>query len=576
MRKHFKKKQVSMLVMGVLALATADAMAMPVTWTLHGEFDRFGNTDLGQAYPFTLNFDVDLENTQADIDPAPGPIYGAVGQRDFDDVVTRATMEVFGFKYDFSGTPFNDGTADLGDMFLINDSWDRLHFRAGARSGEWVQTEGAAMTVPLQTVVFDIYDYGYGGEPTPNMFNGWAFPDNAGFFSGSDARNIYMGFENGVVFYGNVDGLSIESPSPVPDGVEHASLTDMPAILSGEWRTLSGEEARRAFFQLFLGMRSHFDLLGDIRQLRALSLPFYANATLVEARGWDTWGHPLVLNAVVRADNVVALDGTSIPIHDLNAVQAPTLESEEQAKAYLRFFTGAIQSKEGPFQIVEKPSDLWWNAGQRNCQRDPVFTGMLEPLAAQRDGQGGWNANATMVHSNVLFKIKLHVDPKGLVEMREDQPLRVDLPIRGVRNNGVARQEYCARRACEPDQRIPTRSSEISWLADQENLLRMHRSLEDNKRELAASFLADATRRAETILGTGYPGVYEHYITLGNLYITIDDFSTAKKAFTYAMENYEKGILKDDIDRSRIVSGLATAEAMSKVEKTAEAGSSSK
>jgi hypothetical protein len=106
---------------------------------------------------------------------------------------------------------------DLGDMFLINDNWDRLHLRAGARSGEWVQTEGSVMTVPLLTVVFDIYDYGYGGEITPNMFDGWAFPDNAGFFSGSDARNIYMGFENGVVFYGNVDGLSIESPSPVPE-----------------------------------------------------------------------------------------------------------------------------------------------------------------------------------------------------------------------------------------------------------------------------------------------------------------------------------------------------------------------
>jgi hypothetical protein len=348
------------------------------------------------------------------------------------------------------------------------------------------------------------------------------------------------------------------------DGVEHASLTDMPAILSGEWRTLSGEEARRAFFQLFLGMRSHFDLLGDIRQLRALSLPFYANATLVEARGWDTWGHPLVLNAVVRTEDVVALDGTSIPIHDLNAVQAPTLESEEQAKAYLRFFTGAIQGKEGPFQIVEKPSDLWWNAGERNCQRDPVFTGMLEPLAAQRDGQGGWNANATMVYSDVLFKIKLHVDPKGMVEMGEDQPLRVGLPIRGVRNSGVARQEYCARRACEPDQRIPTRSGEISWLADQENLLRMHRSLEDNKRELAADYLAEAIRKAENVLGTGHSGVYEKYMILGRLYLAADNFSSAKSAFSNALAKFEKAVLKDDVDKSVIISGLETADEMIK------------
>lgn len=224
MRKHFNKKQVSMLTMGVLALATAEAMATPVTWTLQGEFNKFGNTSLAVAEPFTLRFDVDLENTQADIDPVPGAIYGAVGQRNFDDVVTSATMEVFGFTYAFSGTPFSNGTVDLGDMFLINDSWDRLHLRAGARSGEWLQTEGSVMTVPLRTVVFDIYDYGYGGETTPNMFDGWAFPDDAGFISDSDARNIYMGFDNGVVFYGNVDGLSIESPSPVPEPSTYALM----------------------------------------------------------------------------------------------------------------------------------------------------------------------------------------------------------------------------------------------------------------------------------------------------------------------------------------------------------------
>lgn len=224
MRKHFhNKKRANFLAVGMLALATADAMATPISWTLQGEFDRFNSFILTKAEPFTLTFDVDLGNPQADIDPVPGEIYGAVGQRNFDEVVTNATMEVFGFKYAFSGTSFNKEEVDLGDMFLINDSWDRLHLRAGARSGEWQQTEGSVLTVPLRTVVFDIYDYGYGGEAAPNMFSGWAFPEDAGFFTRSDVQSIYMGFDNGVVFYGNVDSLSIDSPlsvdnpSPVPE-----------------------------------------------------------------------------------------------------------------------------------------------------------------------------------------------------------------------------------------------------------------------------------------------------------------------------------------------------------------------
>lgn len=347
---------------------------------------------------------------------------------------------------------------------------------------------------------------------------------------------------------------------------ESAGITEMPALLPGDWRSLNGDEARKAFFQLFLGMRSHFDLLGDIRQIRIMSLPFYTNATLVEARGWDTWGNPLVINVVVRPQDVVALDGTSIPIHEMNAVHVPTLASEEQAKAYLRFFTSAIQGKEGPFQIVEKISDIWWNRDEADAVRASAIADKLEPLKAHRDGYGGWNATATMVHSNGLFQIKLHVDPKGLVEMTEDQPLKAGLPIRVVRNSGVARQEHCSRQVCEQDLDVPAPLGEIAWATDQSNLLGMQQSLENNQNKLAAAYLAEQLQKIEGAVGLGYPSLHEKFIMLGYLYLAVNDFSSARDAFKGALAIYEASGIMDEETEARINNGMERAEAMLRTE----------
>lgn len=348
--------------------------------------------------------------------------------------------------------------------------------------------------------------------------------------------------------------------------VSYAALTNMPALLPGDWDTLTGEEARKAFYQLFLGVSSHFDLLGDIRQIRALPLPFYTGSTLVEARGWDVWGRPLIINVVVRPNDVIAMDGTSIPIHGMNTVQAPILDSEEQAKAYLRFFTSGIQGKEGAFQIVEKPTEPWWRSDQSSCNQDATFAQDLKPLTVQRDGQGGWNATTTMIYSDVLFKAKIHVDPQGMMRMTDDQPVRADLPIRRISNTGIARQEYCPHRGCESEQPIEASPRTLPWATDQENLLRFHQSLEDGHHEKAAGHLAAQIRKGEEALGADYPGIYEKYIMLGRLYLAVRDYSSAKDAFTAGLASYDAGGLKDENVRTRIANGIEAARNMLKSE----------
>lgn len=210
------------LAASLALLSTTNAMANPYDWTFQGEFNRIGASTYFDPEPFKLDLHVDLEGPAANIDPVPGAIYGAVGQRSFHDIVTSASLTWANdpVTYTFSGTQYGDGTADYGDMFLINDDWDRLNIRTGARNGEWQQTAGNWSSVLPVSVVLDIFDYaafGVGDEPTATMFNGWAFPNSSSFMALADTAGIRLAFENGYMLYGNVNSLSITGGSSDPE-----------------------------------------------------------------------------------------------------------------------------------------------------------------------------------------------------------------------------------------------------------------------------------------------------------------------------------------------------------------------
>lgn len=206
-------------------LYSAGVSANPYLWSIGGTIDKVNNSPI-PSLAFGLALVVDLNNPEANIDPVPGEIYGAVGQRNISDVITYAFLSFSGLEYEFSGTQYSDGSADYGDMFLINDSWDRLHMRVGARNGEWIQTGGSS-TVVLTTITVDLFDYAsvtIGDEPTATMFNGWSFPSSGGFLSSADTAPVMFGYENGVKLYGEVNSLDIQDVSAVPEPGTYALL----------------------------------------------------------------------------------------------------------------------------------------------------------------------------------------------------------------------------------------------------------------------------------------------------------------------------------------------------------------
>lgn len=335
-------------------------------------------------------------------------------------------------------------------------------------------------------------------------------------------------------------------------------LMSMPAMMTGAWQSLDGDHAVKAYLKMAMAvMPWEMKLLADIRQIRSLPLPFYQDAFLLEARGLDADGRPFTLNVVAHPKGGMTLDGTSPPIHELNAVLPVRLDTEEQAKAYLRFFTSGIQAELGPFIIVEKTSDLWWKSDCDTTESRAMLGLKLRPLEITKAPQGGWNAESTMVYSNVLFNTTMRVAATGVVEMNEDLPLQTDLPIRRIKNKEAARMEHCPGKSCEHKPDAASVADGVAWAGVQTELKHHVQSIENKDFKQAAFHHSRLLAEVEAQLGDSYPGLSEKFVWLGRQHKKNGDIADALTTFERALSIYRKTHAQDDETVAKILNHLA-------------------
>jgi hypothetical protein len=158
-------------------------------------------------------------------------------------------------------------------------------------------------------------------------------------------------------------------------------------------------------------------------------LPFYKNVALVRLRdpNWD----PANLNVyyLTHKGELTRLDGTSPPIHMTNA-EAPIKVTDDNVLDYLRFFCFFVRGEEGPFLVSETmdtyglPQDM--DEGTRRA-----IEGVLRPASYEgKNEDGHYLCDAIVFYSNALFLSNFAVQPSGMIEMMEDDPLVTDLTSR--------------------------------------------------------------------------------------------------------------------------------------------------
>lgn len=166
--------------------------------------------------------------------------------------------------------------------------------------------------------------------------------------------------------------------------------------------------------------------------LQSQELPWCADHELLLAHD-AAWGSNAA--AWIRgADKLYRLDGTSPPIHALNAQMTPQF-TKETVTSYLGFFCFFIHGDEGPFCLVTSVDDFWIpRAIDKNDLAD-----FMAPAICLREDDSGFHVEARVFYSNALFHSNFLVKRDGMVEMIEDEPLKndfpskIDMPLKFVR-----------------------------------------------------------------------------------------------------------------------------------------------
>ena len=168
-------------------------------------------------------------------------------------------------------------------------------------------------------------------------------------------------------------------------------------------------------------------------QMRRADVSFYRTHAIYElllaADGEQRQSYMIAGGGEVRA-----LDATSRPIHETNAVEPPVLQSPHDASEYLRFFCWAISGDKGRFILVERLRDIAWATAPPEPER-AVLRDRLEPIHVEARAESAsaddrWRLSATIAYDNAVFRGHFEIDRAGTVGMIDDEPIITGLPVR--------------------------------------------------------------------------------------------------------------------------------------------------
>lgn len=221
-----------------------------------------------------------------------------------------------------------------------------------------------------------------------------------------------------------------ERRTPLPRSIGR-SVGDLFSFSDEAWSVL--EDTNAIFEQI--GRLIDKSLEVDFTVLvRRRPLPMYEHVQLLCLTS-PKWKEGLRICYLENEGQLFRLNGTSPPIHEVNA-RAPIRLTDEDAGYYLSFFCLFVQGEEGPFYIIHDLADELLPAGAGSPQTAGKPRGRTlgdifrRPKYLGKSDTGSWRFSAMVYYSNAIFLTDFEVQPLGMVEMVDDQPLITDLSLR--------------------------------------------------------------------------------------------------------------------------------------------------
>jgi hypothetical protein len=194
------------------------------------------------------------------------------------------------------------------------------------------------------------------------------------------------------------------------------------------WNAVTGDELA-GFLDQINPIDGKYRVSADSTQVHWRLLPFYETVALIRVRDPNWVNKKLNIYYLTDQGNLFRLNGTSPPIHEVNA-KAPIKVTEANVLEYLKFFCFFVRGEEGPFYVAESMDDTNMPTGMDDTTRS-VVEGTVRPATFEgMNEQGHYLCEAVVFYSNALFIANFAIQPTGMIEMLDDEPIAADLPVR--------------------------------------------------------------------------------------------------------------------------------------------------
>lgn len=191
------------------------------------------------------------------------------------------------------------------------------------------------------------------------------------------------------------------------------------------WNRVYGSELDK-FLDQISPIDGKYFVSGSSTLVDWANLPFYQNVAIIRVHEPMWINSRMVIYYLTYKGNLFRLNGTSPPIHEVNA-KSPIQLTEDNALDYLKFFCFFVRGEKGPFYVVENTKDPLF-------PKDIDETTLLlieesaHPLKIKEiDSNGNFLCDALVFYSNALFEASFSIQRTGMVEMLNDEPIAGDL-----------------------------------------------------------------------------------------------------------------------------------------------------
>jgi len=194
-----------------------------------------------------------------------------------------------------------------------------------------------------------------------------------------------------------------------------------------KWNAVQGEELA-GFLEQINPIDSKYKVKAESTEVHWRTLPFYETVALIRVKDTNWTEKDLYIYYLTDQGNLFRLNGTSPPIHEVND-KAPIKVTEENVLDYLRFFCFFVRGEEGPFYVAESMDDP--SMPEMDDSTRSVIEGTVAPAEFLGVNDKGYSlCKAVVFYSNALFIANFAVQPSGMIEMLDDDPIAADLPVK--------------------------------------------------------------------------------------------------------------------------------------------------